>query len=111
MNGLVRFFIRHHVPSNLLTVSIIAGGIFAAFHIRREFFPDIAPDSARILLLYPGASPQEVEESLVRRVEDLAVEVDSRRRSPKAVAESSSSLKVESTCVGASKIFAIGWSR
>jgi len=76
MNALVRFFIRHRVPSNLLSFSIIAGGVFAAFHIRREFFPDIAPDAARIVLVYPGASPGEVEESLVRRVEDLAVEVD-----------------------------------
>ncbi len=95
MNGLVRFFIRHHVPSNLLTVSIIAGGIFAAFHIRREFFPDIAPDSARILLLYPGASPQEVEESLVRRVEDLAVEVDGVDRLETTVSEGGGGIVVK----------------
>ncbi|GDY05302.1 acriflavin resistance protein [Phycisphaerae bacterium] len=95
MKGFVRFFVRHHVPSNLLTVGIIAGGIFAAFHIRREFFPDIAPDSARILLLYPGASPQEIEESIVRRVEDIAIEVDGVDRIETIVSEGSGGIVVK----------------
>ncbi|MEI6878511.1 MAG: efflux RND transporter permease subunit, partial [Planctomycetota bacterium] len=95
MKEFVRFFNRHHVPSNILTVGLIAGGIFAAFHIRREFFPDIAPDSARILLLYPGASPQEIEESIVRRVEDIAVEVDGVDRLETIVSEGSGGIVVK----------------
>ncbi len=76
MIGVVRFFVRHPVPANLLTISLIVGGIIASIQIRREFFPDIEPDTAQVLLSFPGASPEEIEESLARRIEDTIAEVD-----------------------------------
>ena len=74
--GIVRFFIRTRVPGKILTVVLILAGATSALTIRREFFPDIETDAARIVLIYPGATGQEIEDSLARRVEDIAVELD-----------------------------------
>lgn len=56
--------------------SLVLGGLFSAFTIRREFFPEMDSDSARIALSLPGASPDEVEESLGRKVEDAVSDLD-----------------------------------
>ncbi len=95
MIGIVRFFIRNPVPSNLITIGVIVGGLFSAWHIRREFFPDIEPDMARVVLSFPGASPTEVEESLARRVEDVAVEVEGVSRLETVIFEGGGAIIVE----------------
>ena len=95
MIGIVRFFVRNPVPSNLITVGVIIGGITAAFHIRREFFPDIEPDMALVVMSFPGASPAEVEESLARRVEDVAVEVEGVSRLVTAIFEGGGATMVQ----------------
>ncbi|MSR45085.1 MAG: efflux RND transporter permease subunit [Phycisphaerales bacterium] len=76
MIEVVRFFLRNRVCGGLLTFGLILGGMIAMANIRREFYPDIESDSASILLTYAGATPQEIEDSLARRVEDIAVELD-----------------------------------
>ena len=76
MIGVVRFFLRNRVCGGLLTMGLIVAGMISTATIRREFYPDLAADSASILLVYPGASPEEIEGSLGRRVEDIAAELD-----------------------------------
>ena len=69
------FGLRKPVPVNLLMMSIIIAGIFTAATMRREFFPETDPDMASISLVYPGASPEEIEESMASKVEDAVVDV------------------------------------
>ncbi len=76
MIEVVRFFLRNRVCGGLLTFGLILGGLIAFAKIRREFYPDIDPDSASILIVYPGASAQEIEDSIARRVEDIAAEIE-----------------------------------
>ncbi len=80
MIEIVRFFLRNKVCGGLLTFGLILAGLIAVVKIRREFYPDINADSASILIVYPGATPQEIEDSIVRRVEDIAVEIDGVER-------------------------------
>jgi len=73
--SLPRFSVKNPVPVNIIMVAILLFGAWSALTLRREFFPDIAPDRAAISLPYPGASPEEVEESLARKVEDAVFEL------------------------------------
>jgi len=77
---LVRFAVRNGVPMTLLTWGVLISGVVAAFTIRREFFPEISSLTLRAHLDYPGASPGEVEESLARKVEDAAKQVEDADR-------------------------------
>ncbi|MCA9290903.1 MAG: efflux RND transporter permease subunit, partial [Phycisphaerales bacterium] len=74
--SLARFGVRKPVPVNLLMVSLIIGGLWVSTVIRREFFPEMQPEQASVLLPYPGATPEEVEESLARKVEDAIWDLD-----------------------------------
>lgn len=73
---LPRFGVTRPVPVRLLMMATLVGGVFAALNLRREFFPETNPDGVRITLPYPGATPEEIEESMARKVEDAVAELD-----------------------------------
>ncbi|MEE2971540.1 MAG: efflux RND transporter permease subunit [Planctomycetota bacterium] len=85
--SLPSFGARRPVPANLLMMVLIVGGIWSGFTLRREFFPEIDPEAARVEMVYPGASPEELEESMARKVEDAVGTIDEVRRIETTVTE------------------------
>ncbi len=85
--SLPRFGVERPVPINLLMVGTILGGVVAGTTLTKEFFPEITPESAQITLSYPGATPEEVEEGLARKVEDALADVDAIDRITTTLAE------------------------
>ena len=74
--SLPSFGVRKPVPVNLLWMAIVVAGVIFGVTLRREFFPEVNPDQAFITMPYPGASPEEVEEGLVLKVEDKLAQLD-----------------------------------
>ena len=71
-----RFGVNHPVPVNLLMAVLLIAGIFSGITMTREFFPETNPESCTISFVYPGATPEEIEESLVRKIEDAVADLD-----------------------------------
>ncbi|MBI4396523.1 MAG: efflux RND transporter permease subunit, partial [Elusimicrobia bacterium] len=67
---MIKFFLERRVLTNLLTVFIIAVGGWQFLHVRREAFPEVDFDWVTITTAYPGASPEEVERLVTKRIED-----------------------------------------
>ncbi|MDE1235230.1 efflux RND transporter permease subunit [Vibrio aestuarianus] len=67
---MIRFFARHPTAANLLMMSLLLIGFVSLPSIKRETFPEFDPHYITAGIVYPGASPQEVEESLCMRMED-----------------------------------------
>ena len=93
--SLPSFGARRPVPANLLMLALIIGGIYAGLNMRREFFPEIDPEAARVELIYPGATPREIEESMARKVEDAVGSVQEVRRIETTVSEGAGILVVK----------------
>ena len=74
--NLPRFGVRNPVPVNLMMAGIIIAGILTAFTLRKQFFPDLQFDTVSITMAYPGASPQDVESAIAKRIENVLVEID-----------------------------------
>ncbi|MEM8883741.1 MAG: efflux RND transporter permease subunit [Planctomycetota bacterium] len=77
--SLARFSVRNPVTANLIMIAIIVGGVFGASRIRRELLPNVDPEAIAISVRYPGATPEEVERLVARRVEreiDTVEDVD-----------------------------------
>lgn len=68
--GPIGWMVRNPVVSNLLMLIFLAGGFLAAFHIRQEVFPEFDPDTVEVRVRYPGASPEEIESSVLRAAEE-----------------------------------------
>ena len=78
--GLLGWFASNHVAANLLMFLIIAAGLLTVFSIKKEVFPEISLDIITITVPYRGASPTDVEEGVVLRVEEAISAVDGIKR-------------------------------
>ncbi len=74
--GLIAWFARNNVAANLLMWLLIVGGIFGAFSIQKQVFPNFEFDVINVRVPYLGAAPQEVEEGVLLKVEEAIKDLD-----------------------------------
>jgi multidrug efflux pump subunit AcrB len=67
---MIGWFTENHVAANLLMFFLLLAGFLTVQTIKIETFPEFAPDMISISMEYPGASPEEVEEAIIRRLEE-----------------------------------------
>ncbi|MGF1798243.1 efflux RND transporter permease subunit, partial [Photobacterium swingsii] len=67
---MIRFFSRHPTAANLMMFALLLLGLVSLPQIKRETFPEFSPPYIIASVVYPGASPQEVEQSICMRMED-----------------------------------------
>ncbi|MDP6259076.1 MAG: efflux RND transporter permease subunit, partial [Rhodospirillales bacterium] len=67
---MVRYFAAHPTAANLLMIALLLIGALSAPTVKRETFPEIPARDVEIQVLYPGATPEEVEEAICQRIED-----------------------------------------
>lgn len=70
MRKLITYFIKYPVAVNIFIIAFIIFGAFGAKSLKSSFFPLADSDTIRISLIYPGASPEEMEEGIVLKIED-----------------------------------------
>ncbi|PKH85424.1 efflux RND transporter permease subunit [Colwellia sp. Bg11-28] len=68
--GIIAYFINNPILSNLMMVFIIVIGLLSYFNIQKQMFPNIEINKVHIEVSYPGASPQEIEESILIKIEE-----------------------------------------
>lgn len=76
MNGLIEWWARNKVAANLLMFGIFLAGFFAFTSMERELDPQVRFPGLQILVTWPGASPVEVEEQIVTRIEESVRDLD-----------------------------------
>ncbi len=79
-SGLIAYFANNSVAANLMMVFIIIMGIISYFTIQRQMFPNIEINYIEIQANYPGASPQEIEESILIKIEESLKDVTEIKR-------------------------------
>ncbi len=68
--GTIRWFASNPVAANLVMLLLLVGGLFSTCTIKQEVFPEFRLGIIRVLVPYPGASPDEVEQGIVLAVEE-----------------------------------------
>lgn len=69
-HGPIAWMVEHKVAANLLMLVLILGGWFMSGQIKKEVFPEFEIDMVTVSVALPGASPEEVEQSLVQAIEE-----------------------------------------
>jgi HAE1 family hydrophobic/amphiphilic exporter-1 len=64
------FFTGHPTAANLLMITLIFLGLLILKDVKRETFPDFTPSEVEIVVVYPGANAEEVEEAICQRIEN-----------------------------------------
>lgn len=76
MNGIIAWFATNKVAANLLMVFIIVMGYFSMQTARKELLPDVSLDLINITVPFPGASPEDVEKSVISRIENAIYDLE-----------------------------------
>ena len=70
MRKILAHFIKHTVAVNVIILTIVVLGIAGMRSLKSSFFPLSESRNVTIRIAYPGASPQEMEEGIVLKIED-----------------------------------------
>jgi len=70
MKNIIGAFARNSVFANILLLLIFLAGGLATSRMIRESFPEFSVDMIQILVAYPGADPEEVEEGVSAKIEE-----------------------------------------
>ncbi len=80
MRSIARWSVEHRVTVNILMVFIIIVGVMSLTRMKREVFPYFTLDLVSVKVLYPGASPEEIEEGIVLKIEEKVKSVQGIKR-------------------------------
>ncbi|TYP77307.1 efflux RND transporter permease subunit [Aquimarina intermedia] len=95
MRNVIAYFIKYHVAVNVIVIAFFIFGILGALSLRSSFFPLVDSKIINISVIYPGASPQEIEEGVVLKIEDNLKGLDGVDRVTSTSRENSGTITVE----------------
>jgi multidrug efflux pump subunit AcrB len=74
--SLIDWFARNSVAANLLMVILLAGGLVTVFTIKKEIQPRIETNFIEIGVPFLGATPLDVEEGVVVKIEEAIQDIE-----------------------------------
>lgn len=74
--SLIHTTLRNPVAGNLIIIVVILTGLLAFQNMHRETFPEFDLDMISISVIYRGATPDEVEESIVTKIEEAIAGIE-----------------------------------
>lgn len=95
MKSFITYFIKYPIAANLLMVGIFILGIFSMLQMKSTSFPQSASRIIAIQAVYPGSSPEEIEEGIVSKIEENLRGLTGVERVTSVSSENIGSLTVE----------------
>lgn len=74
--NLIELSVRRPVAVTCLFIGLTFLGIEAYYRMGLEFFPKVDVPYVTVVTVYPGASPEEIETDIARRIEDAVFTID-----------------------------------
>ena len=87
MRSSLSWFAENHVAANLLMFVLLVAGTISALTIVQEVFPDTELDMITVSVIFLGATPSEVEESVCIKIEEQVQGIDGIKKLTSRAAE------------------------
>lgn len=95
MKRLIGWFASNHVTANMLMLFLLLAGVLTALSIKVEVAPEVSLDMISVTAKYPGASPSEVEASVIREIEQRVAGLEGVKRIYCTAREGFGSVRIE----------------
>jgi multidrug efflux pump subunit AcrB len=92
---MVNWFADNHVAANLLMMFLLLAGVITSLTMKVEVFPETDLDLIAVTTAYPGASPAEVEEGIIRQIEEKVAGLAGIERIDSVAREGSGTVTIE----------------
>lgn len=96
MRKVIGYLVRYPIWVTVMMFSIVLFGLISLGQLRYSFFPEIPPDAVTIQVTYPGASPEEVSEGVILRIEEALDGLDGVDRVTSVSQENFGTVTIES---------------
>ena len=93
--GPIAYMASNGVAANLFMFAILAAGLVSLPGLERESWPTLAFNHIEVSIPYPGATPEEVEESIIVKVEEQVSSLDGVRAVKSTAAPGIASVRIE----------------
>lgn len=93
--GLISWFARNSVAANLMMVFILAAGFYSYSTINKKMFPEFSLNTIQVTVAHLGASPDDVEKSVVLKIEEAIENVQGIKRYTSVAQEGFASVTIE----------------
>ena len=93
--GPIAYMAGNSITANLLMFAIIAAGLVALTGLEREAWPSVPFNHVEVSMAYPGATPEEVEESIVVKIEDEVSGLEDVKAVKSVAAPGMASIRIE----------------
>lgn len=67
---IVATFVKYPFYANLIIAVLLLGGGYGIMSMKKSFFPEMSTTDIVVSVVYPGASPKEMEEGVTMRIEE-----------------------------------------
>jgi len=95
MKGIVQYFIKNEIAGNILMILLFIVGLFGLSQMKTTFFPEVESRNISIQAIYPGSSPEEIEEGIVSKVEESLKGLTGIERVTSVSSENAGSINIE----------------
>jgi multidrug efflux pump subunit AcrB len=93
--GPLAWMAQNSVAANLLMFLFLIGGLMMISRVKQEVFPEVDLDRVQVTVVYPGASPLEVEQGIVLVVEEAIRGIDGIKEITSTAREGSGTITAE----------------
>jgi multidrug efflux pump subunit AcrB len=95
MKSFINYFIKYPIAANLIMFGLLIMGVIGGMNMKSTFFPEVESRIITIQITYPGASPEEIEEGIVKKIEENLKGVTGVERYTSVSRENSGTVTVE----------------
>lgn len=95
MQNIVHNFIKYPIWGTSIKLFVLGLGILAITQMQSSFFPEVPSRNINISIIYPGASPEEIETSVIQKIEDNLKGIQGIERFQSVSQENAASLTID----------------
>jgi len=95
MRSIIEYFIKNEIAGNLIMVALIIFGFLGLKNLNTTYFPERESRNITVRIVYPGSSPEEIEEGIVTKIEENLKGVSGIDRVTSVSSENSGSVNIE----------------
>ena len=95
VRNLIEYFVKFPVLANVLIAITLLGGVVAMVSTKKSFFPIQKDRFINIQVVYPGASPEEMEEGVTLKIEEAITSISGIDEFTSTSSENSTTISVE----------------
>ena len=97
MKKLVSTFVKYPFYANLIIAVLLVGGLMSLMNMKLSFFPEMSSRNISVSVVYPGASPKEMEEGVTMRIEEALRSVIGIKQINSVSSENFCTVNIETT--------------